>query len=57
MGECSVGKKKGGDTTTRTEIETAGSGKDLGFWLWPLVGVGRCKQHLALAVCGNVPKV
>eukprot|EP00964_Phaeocystis_antarctica_P019112 scaffold10546_cov59-Phaeocystis_antarctica.AAC.4 len=38
----SVGKKKGGDTTTRTEIETAGSGKDLGFWLWPL-GAGRCK--------------
>eukprot|EP00964_Phaeocystis_antarctica_P140983 scaffold105946_cov47-Phaeocystis_antarctica.AAC.1 len=36
----SVGKKKGGDTTTRTEIETAGSGKDLGFWLWPL-GAGR----------------
>eukprot|EP00964_Phaeocystis_antarctica_P126821 scaffold90493_cov63-Phaeocystis_antarctica.AAC.2 len=31
-----------GDTTTRTEIETAGSGKDLGFWLWPL-GAGRCK--------------
>ena len=29
----SVGKNKGGDTTTRTEIETAGagSGKDLGF--------------------------
>ena len=27
----SVGKKTGGDTTTRTEIETAGSGKDLGF--------------------------
>ena len=24
-------RKKGGDTTTRTEIETAGSGKDLGF--------------------------
>ena len=38
----SVGKKTGGDTTTRTEIETAGSGKDLGFWLWPL-GAGRCK--------------
>eukprot|EP00964_Phaeocystis_antarctica_P021833 scaffold12125_cov63-Phaeocystis_antarctica.AAC.2 len=34
--------RKGGDTTTRTEIETAGSGKDLGFWLWPL-GAGRCK--------------
>ena len=27
----SVGKNKGGDTTTRTEIETAGSGKDLVF--------------------------
>ena len=27
------GKKKGSDTTTRTGIETAGSGKDLGFWL------------------------
>eukprot|EP00964_Phaeocystis_antarctica_P078593 scaffold48888_cov55-Phaeocystis_antarctica.AAC.4 len=38
----SVGKNKGGDTTTRTGIETAGSGKDLGFWLWPL-GAGRCK--------------
>ena len=38
----SVDKNKGGDTTTRTEIETAGSGKDLGFWLWPL-GAGRCK--------------
>eukprot|EP00964_Phaeocystis_antarctica_P029746 scaffold16776_cov71-Phaeocystis_antarctica.AAC.3 len=44
----SVCKNKGGDTTTRTEIETAGSGKDLGFWLWPL-GAGRCKQHLTLA--------
>ena len=43
-----VGKNKGGDTTTRTEIEIAGSGKDLGFWLWPL-GAGRCKQHLTLA--------
>ena len=30
----SVDKNKGGDTTTRTEIETAGSGKDLGFWLY-----------------------
>eukprot|EP00964_Phaeocystis_antarctica_P075588 scaffold46658_cov48-Phaeocystis_antarctica.AAC.1 len=38
----SVGKNKGGDTTTRTGIESAGSGKDLGFWLWPL-GAGRCK--------------
>eukprot|EP00964_Phaeocystis_antarctica_P069815 scaffold42462_cov58-Phaeocystis_antarctica.AAC.3 len=37
-----------GDTTTRTGIETAGSGKDLGFWLWPL-GASRCKQHLALS--------
>ena len=27
----SVGKNKGDGTTTRTEIETAGSGKDLGF--------------------------
>ena len=44
----SVGKNKGGDTTTRTEIETAGSGKDLGFWIWPLEA-GRCKQHLTLA--------
>ena len=35
LGEGSVCKNKGGDTTTRTEIETAGSGKDLGFWLWP----------------------
>jgi len=26
----SVGKNEGGDTATRTEIETAGSGKDLG---------------------------
>ena len=34
--------RKGGDTTTRTEIQTAGSGKALGFWLWPL-GAGRCK--------------
>ena len=34
--------RKGSDTTTRTGIETAGSGKDLGFWLWPL-GAGRCK--------------
>ena len=31
----SVGKNKGGDTTTRTEIETAGSGKDLGFGFGP----------------------
>ena len=31
-----VNKNKGGDTTTRTGVETAGSGKDLGFWLWPL---------------------
>ena len=38
----SVDTNKGGDTTTRTGIETAGSGKDLGFWLWPL-GAGRCK--------------
>tara|TARA_B100000780_G_scaffold214969_1_gene154406 strand:+ start:81 stop:341 length:261 start_codon:yes stop_codon:yes gene_type:complete len=32
----SVGKNKGGDTTTINEewnFETAGSGKDLGFWL------------------------
>ena len=31
------GKSKGGDTTTRTEFETAGSWKDLGlygFGLW-----------------------
>eukprot|EP00964_Phaeocystis_antarctica_P124227 scaffold87907_cov60-Phaeocystis_antarctica.AAC.7 len=42
----SVGKNKGGDTTTRTGIETAGSGKDLGFWLWPL-GAGRCKRNAA----------
>eukprot|EP00964_Phaeocystis_antarctica_P073078 scaffold44813_cov62-Phaeocystis_antarctica.AAC.5 len=34
--------RKGGNMTTRTEVETAGSGKDLGFWLWPL-GAGRCK--------------
>eukprot|EP00964_Phaeocystis_antarctica_P023264 scaffold13020_cov54-Phaeocystis_antarctica.AAC.2 len=34
----SVGKNKGGDTTTRTGIETAGSLKDLGFWLWPSFG-------------------
>eukprot|EP00964_Phaeocystis_antarctica_P056827 scaffold33572_cov47-Phaeocystis_antarctica.AAC.1 len=40
--------RKGGDTTTRTGIETAGSRKDLGFWLWPL-GAGRCKQHLTLS--------
>ena len=26
----------------KTGIETAGSGKDLGFWLWPH-GAGRCK--------------
>ena len=32
----------------RTGIETAGSGKELGFWLWPR-GAGRCKQHLTLA--------
>eukprot|EP00964_Phaeocystis_antarctica_P030360 scaffold17145_cov59-Phaeocystis_antarctica.AAC.2 len=32
----------------RTGNDTAGSGKDLGFWLWPL-GAGRCKQHLTLA--------
>ena len=43
----SVGKNKGGETTTRTEIETEGSGKDLGFWLW--VGVEnslepRCRE-------------
>ena len=29
----SVGKNKGGDTTTRTGIETAGSGKDLVYYL------------------------
>ena len=34
--------RKGDDATTRTGVETAGSGKDLGFWLWPL-GAGRCK--------------
>ena len=39
---------KGGGTTGRTEFETAGSGKDLGFWLRPL-GAGRCKQRLTLA--------
>ena len=44
----SVGKKKGGDTTTRTEIETAGSGKDLGFWLWPWEPAA-AKQHLTLS--------
>ena len=46
-----VSKNKGDDTTTRTEIETAGSGKDLGFcvvfWLWPL-GAGRCKHFVLL---------
>ena len=36
----SVGKNKGGTrqrglTENPTEIETAGSGKDLVFWLWP----------------------
>ena len=41
--------RKGDDTTTRTGNETAGSGKDLGFWLWPR-GAGRCKQHLTLAI-------
>ena len=41
--------RKGDDTTTRAGIETAGSGKDLGFWLWPR-GAGRCKQHLTLAI-------
>eukprot|EP00964_Phaeocystis_antarctica_P019575 scaffold10805_cov56-Phaeocystis_antarctica.AAC.1 len=30
MDKGAVGKNKGGDTTTRTGIETAGSGKDLG---------------------------
>ena len=45
---CIIGRmvglvRKGGDTTTRTEVETAGSGKDLGvsgFGPWP---AGRCK--------------
>ena len=31
----SVGKKRGRHNNARTEIETAGSGKDLDFWLWP----------------------
>ena len=35
----SVDKSKGGDTTTRTEFETAGSGKDrvYGFGPWELL--------------------
>eukprot|EP00964_Phaeocystis_antarctica_P077235 scaffold47896_cov65-Phaeocystis_antarctica.AAC.2 len=44
----SVGKKKGGDTTTRTEIETAGSGKDLGFGFGPSEPAA-AKQHLTLS--------
>eukprot|EP00964_Phaeocystis_antarctica_P082346 scaffold51630_cov64-Phaeocystis_antarctica.AAC.3 len=43
LGEGSVGKKRGRHNNARTEIETAGSGKDLDFWLWPL-GAGRPLQ-------------
>ena len=46
----SVGKKKGGDTTTRTEMETAGSGKDLGFGFGPSEPAA-AKQHLTLSFC------
>ena len=41
--------RKGSDTTTRTGIETAGSGKDLGFWFWPLIrGLGRAFLYLSI---------
>ena len=39
--------RKGGDTTTRTEIETAGSGKDLGSGFGPSLS-----RPLQAAPCG-----